>query len=72
MSRFGPDPHAFFDAVYRETPPWDVGGPQPALSSLFAEHPPAGPVLDVGCGSGDLAVALSRDGLDAARIERLP
>ncbi|HEU0076863.1 MAG TPA: class I SAM-dependent methyltransferase [Longimicrobiaceae bacterium] len=69
MSRFGPDPLAFFDAVYRETPPWDVGGPQPAMSALLAGHPPAGPVLDVGCGSGDLAISLARGGLQVLGID---
>lgn len=69
MSRFGPDPLAFFDAVYRETPPWDVGGPQPAMSALFAGHPPAGPVLDVGCGSGDLAISLAQGGLRVLGID---
>ncbi|HEX8271055.1 MAG TPA: class I SAM-dependent methyltransferase [Longimicrobiaceae bacterium] len=69
MSRFGPDPRAFFDGVYGETPPWDVGGAQPALAALFAEHPPAGPVLDVGCGSGDLAIALAQRGLEVLGID---
>ena len=40
VSRFGPDPQAFFNEVYRDTAPWDVGGPQPALESLFDEFPP--------------------------------
>jgi SAM-dependent methyltransferase len=62
MSRFGSDPHDFFDAVYHDIPPWDVGGPQPALSALFAEVPPLNPVLDVGCGSGDLAISLAQLG----------
>lgn len=69
MSRFGPDPRAFFDSVYQETPPWDVGGPQPALVALFTAHPPASPVLDVGCGSGDLAIALARAGLEVLGID---
>lgn len=69
MSRFGPDPRSFFDAVYRETPPWDVGGPQPALSALLAEYPPTSPVLDVGCGSGDLAISLAQRGLQVLGID---
>jgi SAM-dependent methyltransferase len=69
MSRFGPDPRAFFDSVYRETPPWDVGGPQPAMSALLTAHPPASPVLDVGCGSGDLAIALAQGGFRTLGID---
>ncbi len=62
MSRFGPNPREFFDFVYSDVPPWDIGGPQPALSALFSEFPPADPILDVGCGSGDLAIHLARLG----------
>jgi SAM-dependent methyltransferase len=69
VSRFGPDPREFFASVYQDVPPWDVGGPQPALVSLFAEFPPAGPVLDLGCGSGDLALFLARGGLDVIGID---
>jgi SAM-dependent methyltransferase len=66
MSRFTPD---FFDSVYRETPPWDIGAAQPAMTALLAEFPPAGPVLDVGCGSGDLAIEIARRGLEVLGID---
>ncbi|HEX2993251.1 MAG TPA: class I SAM-dependent methyltransferase [Anaerolineales bacterium] len=69
MSRFGSDPHAFFKSVYQNIPPWDVGGPQPALSALFDEYPPASPVLDLGCGSGDLAIALAQRRLEVTGID---
>lgn len=69
MSRFGRDPLAFFHSVYQEVPPWDVGGPQPSMSALLAEHPPASPVLDVGCGSGDLAISLAQGGLEVVGID---
>lgn len=69
MSRFGPDPQSFFDAVYQQTPPWDIGGPQPALSALLDELPPSSPVLDVGCGSGDHAIALARRGLEVLGVD---
>jgi ubiquinone/menaquinone biosynthesis C-methylase UbiE len=55
--------------VYRETPPWDINGPQPALSALLAEYPPTNPVLDVGCGSGDLAIFLAQRGLQVLGID---
>ena len=62
MSRFGSDPLTFFHSVYHETPPWDIGGPQPAMSTLLAKYPPNDPILDVGCGSGDLAIHLAQLG----------
>jgi SAM-dependent methyltransferase len=64
VSRFGPDPQRFFESVYEDVPPWDVGGPQPAMAELLARLPPTGPVLDIGCGSGDLAIFLAGTGLD--------
>lgn len=69
MSRFGSDPRAFFDSVYRDTPPWDVGGPQPSMSALLAEYPPMDPILDVGCGSGDLAIYLAQLGHPVTGID---
>ena len=62
MSRFGSDPLAFFEAVYKNIPPWDIGAPQPAMAALLEKYRPSGPVLDVGCGSGDLAIHLAQRG----------
>ena len=69
MTRFGPDPRAFFTETYRDTVPWDVGEPQPALIALLDQYPPAGPVLDVGCGTGDLAIALAQRGLTVLGVD---
>lgn len=69
MSRFGADPRSFFNAVYRDQAPWDVGGPQPGLSALFAHQAPTGPILDVGCGSGDLAIHLAAQGFQVLGID---
>jgi ubiquinone/menaquinone biosynthesis C-methylase UbiE len=69
MSRFGDDPRAFFDGVYQGAAPWDIGAAQPALVELFGEHPPGGPVLDVGCGSGDLAIHLAGAGLEVLGVD---
>lgn len=69
MTRFGTDPHQFFEQVYLDAAPWDIGAAQPALLELFDASPPAGPVLDVGCGSGDLAIALAGRGLTVLGVD---
>ena len=69
MSRFGPDPLAFFNSVYTQQPPWDIGQPQPAMAALLAEYPPSGPILDVGCGSGDLALYLAHRGYPVLGVD---
>lgn len=62
LSRFGSDPLSFFNAVYQDSAPWDIGAPQPAMASLIEKFPPANPILDIGCGSGDLAIYLAKLG----------
>jgi cyclopropane fatty-acyl-phospholipid synthase-like methyltransferase len=69
LSRFGSDPLAFFSSVYKEIPPWDIGAPQPAMSALLAKYPPTNPVLDVGCGSGDLSIYLAQLGYQVVGID---
>lgn len=69
MSRFGPDSRAFFTEVYQGTAPWDVGEAQPALTAVLRRYPPTGPVLDVGCGTGDLAIAIAKGGLSVLGID---
>ncbi|GAA0806407.1 class I SAM-dependent methyltransferase [Spirilliplanes yamanashiensis] len=50
-----------YDDVYRSGAPWEIGGPQPALAAVLDEvRGPA--VLDAGCGTGELALALARRG----------
>src|SRR5215213_3254068 len=66
MSRFTPE---FFHEVYREPPPWDVGRAQPDLATLLDDYPPTAPVLDVGCGSGDLVIELAERGIPAVGID---
>ncbi len=70
MLNSGSDQSGRFNSAYGETPPaWDVGEAQPALLALFDELPPAGPALDVGCGTGETVFALARRGLDVLGID---
>jgi len=69
LNRFGSDPLAFFNSVYKDIPPWDIGAPQPAMAALLAKHPPTNPVLDVGCGFGDLAIYLAQLGHQVVGID---
>jgi SAM-dependent methyltransferase len=69
MSRFGSDPLAFFNAVYQDVAPWDIGAPQPAMAALIEKYPPLNPILDIGCGSGDLAIYLAQLGHQVVGID---
>ena len=69
MSRFGPDPLNFFNTVYQNIAPWDIGAPQPAMAALIEKYPPANPILDLGCGSGDLAIHLAKLGHQTVGID---
>lgn len=69
MSRFGADPLSFFNTVYEDIPPWEIGRPQPAMSALLAKYPPRSPILDVGCGSGDLSIYLAGLGYEVLGID---
>jgi len=60
------------DWAYQLVPPWDVGVPQPELIALLDVFPPAGRVLDVGCGTGTLAIAIAERGLSVLGIDLAP
>jgi cyclopropane fatty-acyl-phospholipid synthase-like methyltransferase len=45
-----------FDDAYQGTPPWDIGGPQPAFVTLAEQDAIQGSVLDAGCGTGENAL----------------
>jgi SAM-dependent methyltransferase len=63
---------AAFDASYEETPPWDIGHPQPAFVALARSGSLTGRVLDVGCGTGEHALMAAALGLDATGIDSAP
>lgn len=70
VMRFDDDLERFFEAVYREgSAPWDIGAPQSALIGLFDEFPVQDPVLDIGSGTGDLAIWLASQGHETIGVE---
>jgi len=70
MMRPGAGPSSdVFNLVYSGTALWDVGKPQPDLMTLLDEHPPTGPVLDVGCGTGEHVIAIAPRGLAVLGVD---
>jgi SAM-dependent methyltransferase len=63
-----------YDEIYRDAadsggPPWDIGRPQPALMKVLEGGVKGPKVLDVGCGTGDLALALARRGYEVTAVD---
>jgi SAM-dependent methyltransferase len=63
---------ATFDDAYKGTPPWEIGEPQPPLAELFDAGQVTGRVLDVGCGTGELALLAASRGLAATGVDSSP
>lgn len=60
------------DDLYRSTPPWDIGRPQPAFLDLASAGTIQGPVLDAGCGTGEHTLMCAGLGLAATGIDLAP
>jgi cyclopropane fatty-acyl-phospholipid synthase-like methyltransferase len=60
----------FWDEIYKGTPPWDLGHPQPVFQALIqsGEIKP-GRALDIGCGRGENAIMLAMNGCDVTGID---
>lgn len=66
-------PRAYaFDAAYTTVPNWDIGRPQRAFIYLEEANLVRDPVLDVGCGTGELSLFLARHGYDVLGIDIAP
>ncbi|TRW81223.1 class I SAM-dependent methyltransferase [Mycolicibacterium sp. 018/SC-01/001] len=62
-----------FDAFYRnQTPPWVIDEPQPAVIALAEAGHISGRVLDVGCGTGEHTIYLTRAGYDVLGVDGAP
>ena len=58
-----------FERAYEATPSWDIGRPQPAVVRLADAGLAHGSVLDVGCGTGENALELTRRGLEVVGVD---
>lgn len=65
----GPSPERFH-AAYEGEPPWDVGHPQPAIAEVADRL--EGPVLDIGCGTGEHALLFAARGSEAWGVDFVP
>jgi len=56
--------------MYHDTPPWDVGYPQPTFIKLVKDGEiKPGRVLDAGCGTGENALMLVKNGCTVTGID---
>lgn len=55
---------AYSDHIFAGPPPWNIGEAQPEIAALIEQGKITSPVLDAGCGVGDVSLALAEGGYD--------
>jgi SAM-dependent methyltransferase len=65
-------PSEFFAQVYEGEPPWDIGRPQGVVRCLLEAAQIRGRALDVGCGTGENALALAELGIEVVGVDAVP
>ncbi len=67
-----PTPTTFEESYRHGEPPWVIGEPQPAVVDLERAGALTGPVLDLGCGTGEHTVLLRRLGYRVLGADAAP
>lgn len=62
----------FTQSYEGDPPPWDIGKPQDAFLQYLAKNDIAGPVIDVGCGTGELSLHVASLGHKVTGIDPVP
>ena len=60
---------AYQGELFLGPPPWNIGAPQPEILTLIEQGKVHGPVLDAGCGVGDLALELADRGYEVTGVD---
>jgi|1186.fasta_scaffold50666_2 SAM-dependent methyltransferase len=74
MSEQPGPPDLEYERIYRDGGgiPWDIGEPQPALAELVGLGWCQGRILDIGCGTGELGLALAARGHSVTGLDLAP